>query len=77
MKRSVTSKFTFLTDKKIGIIGSGQVAQVLATGFQKYGYDVMMGTRDALRLSDWKNNSKGKTGSFEEAAALETLSCWR
>ncbi len=33
--------------KKAGIIGSGIVAQVLATGFLKHGYEVMMGTRDA------------------------------
>jgi pyrroline-5-carboxylate reductase len=31
--------------KKIGILGSGQVAQVLASGFIKHGYPVMMGAR--------------------------------
>ena len=29
---------------KIGILGSGDVAKVLATGFLKHVYDVMLGT---------------------------------
>jgi predicted dinucleotide-binding enzyme len=43
--------------KKIGVIGSGQVAQVLANGFLKHGYQVRVGSRDQSKLSDWK--SKG------------------
>lgn len=56
--------------KKIGIMGSGIVGQVLANGFLKHGYDVMMGTRDSSKLVDWKNKTggKGKIGSFEETA---------
>ena len=55
--------------KKIGIIGSGQVAQVLASGFLKHGYDVTVGTSDVSKLADWKSkNAGGKLGSFEEAA---------
>ena len=56
--------------KKIGIIGSGVVAHALANGFLKYGYDVMMGSRDSAKLKEWKEKSdgKGKTGTFEEAA---------
>lgn len=54
--------------KKIGVLGSGQVAQVLATGFLKYGYEVMVGTRNADKLADWKNKTGGRVGSFEEAA---------
>ena len=35
---------------KIGILGSGVVAQVLGSGFMKHGYDVMLGTRDLSKL---------------------------
>lgn len=77
MKRgSIESLFIFTladkskTMKKVGILGSGAVAKVLATGFLKYGYEVMVGTRDANKLADWqKNNPKGKIGSFAEVAA--------
>jgi 8-hydroxy-5-deazaflavin:NADPH oxidoreductase len=55
--------------KKAGILGSGAVAKVLASGFIKYGYEVTVGTRDISKLSDWQSkNPKGKTGSFEDAA---------
>ncbi len=55
---------------KVGIIGSGIVAQTLGEGFVKHGYIVMLGTRDAAKLSDWKNNNgdNAKVGSFEDAA---------
>ena len=33
-------------DMKIGVIGSGVVAQVLGAGFLKHGHEVAMGTRD-------------------------------
>ena len=35
---------------RIAILGSGQVAQVLAKGFQKHGYPVHLGTRAPLKL---------------------------
>ncbi len=55
--------------KKIGIIGSGQVAQVLASGFLKHGHEVIMGTSDVSKLTDWKSkNAGGQVGSFEAAA---------
>ena len=56
--------------KKIGILGSGQVAQVLADGFLKHGYSVMIGTRDPGKLSDWKKKSgeRAEIGSSSEAA---------
>ena len=56
---------------KIGVLGSGVVAQVLASGFLKHGHDAMMGTRDSRKLSEWKSkNPSGKVGSFAEAAAF-------
>jgi predicted dinucleotide-binding enzyme len=54
--------------KKIGVLGSGQVAQVLGTGFLKHGYDVMVGTSFLSKLDEWKSkNPKGKVASREEA----------
>jgi len=54
---------------KIGILGSGVVAQTLATGFAKHGHEAMLGTRDAGKLSDFAAKNRGvKVGSFEEAA---------
>ena len=42
---------------KIGIIGSGQVAQALAKGFSELGYAVMMGSRDPEKLNDWRSKA--------------------
>jgi len=54
---------------KIGVLGSGDVAQVLASGFLKHGHAVTVGTRDSAKLSGWaKSNSGGGVGSFAEAA---------
>jgi predicted dinucleotide-binding enzyme len=56
---------------KIGVLGSGDVAKVLASGFLKHGHDAMMGTRDSKKLADWSSkNPRGKVGSFAEAAAF-------
>jgi predicted dinucleotide-binding enzyme len=56
--------------KKIGVIGSGQVGQALANGFIKHGYSVMIGSRDAEKLSEWKQKggAQAHLGSVEEAA---------
>jgi predicted dinucleotide-binding enzyme len=55
---------------KIGILGSGVVAQTLGTGFIKYGFDVMLGTRDTAKLAAWASSTGALTGSFAEAAAF-------
>ena len=56
------------TNKKIGVIGSGGVAQTLASGFLKHGFEVMMGTRDSAKLADWKTaNPKANVGSFADS----------
>jgi predicted dinucleotide-binding enzyme len=56
---------------KVGVLGSGIVAQTLASGFLKHGYETMMGTRDKAKLAEWSGtNSKGLLGSFSEAAAF-------
>ena len=54
---------------KVGILGSGEVATDLAAGFFKYGHEVTLGTRTPTKLADWaKQNPKGKTGTFVDAA---------
>lgn len=58
--------------EKVGILGSGQVAQRLAQGFVQKGYAVCVGTRDQDKLSQWltKSGLAVTLGSFEEAAAF-------
>jgi len=59
---------------KVGIIGSGVVAQSLGDGFVKHGHEVMLGTRDSSQLSNWlARNPKAKVGSFAETAAFSEL----
>jgi predicted dinucleotide-binding enzyme len=55
---------------KIGILGSGVVAQALGKGFLKEGYEVKLGTSDKSKLDKWLNEAgnKASVGSFEEAA---------
>jgi len=59
-------------EKKIGVLGSGSVAQTLAAGFKKHGYDVKLGTRDPAKLADFlaKHGGSITAGSFAEAAAF-------
>jgi len=58
--------------KKIGIIGSGIVAKTLGAGFISHGYEVMLGTRDETKLSDWlaKEGEQAKVGSFNKVASF-------
>ena len=56
---------------KVGIIGSGIVGRVLATGFLNEGHQVIMGTRNSSKedVVKWKNaNQNGLLGSFQDAA---------
>ena len=56
--------------KKIAILGSGQVGQVLADGFLKHGYEVMRASREPSKLEGWKATAGAKAliGTFAEAA---------
>jgi len=54
---------------KIGVLGSGIVGKVLATGFLKHGHEVMVGTRSPDKLKEWEGqNPGGRTGSLDAAA---------
>lgn len=57
--------------KKVAVLGSGQVGQVLADGLLKHGYEVMRGSREASKLATWKEGAgpKAQIGTFSEAAA--------
>jgi len=59
---------------KVGVLGSGDVAKMLAAGFLKHGHKVMMGTREPAKLSDWATkNPTGRVGSFGDAASFADL----
>jgi predicted dinucleotide-binding enzyme len=56
---------------KVGIIGSGDVAKTLGSGFLKHGHQVTLGTRHPGKLEEWKKtNSTGRTGTFAAAASF-------
>jgi 8-hydroxy-5-deazaflavin:NADPH oxidoreductase len=66
---------------KIGIIGSGVVAQTLGSKLVELGHDVVLGTRDPAKLDEKKNmastlrewlaatGGKAKVATFKDAAA--------
>jgi hypothetical protein len=59
---------------KIGVLGSGEVAEVLASGLLKHGHAVKMGSRTPEKLAGWlKKNPAGATGKVAEAAAFGEL----
>jgi len=59
---------------KVGVLGSGNVAKVLAGGFVKHGHQVMLGTRDTAKLRDWLAQHQGaQAGSFADAARFGEL----
>ena len=59
---------------RVGILGSGEVAKTLGSGFLKHGHDVMLGTRTPAKLADWnKKNPKGRVGSFADTAKSAEL----
>jgi predicted dinucleotide-binding enzyme len=62
-------------DKKIGIIGSGQVGISLANGFQKHGYKVMLGTNDPEKQASLSERTNGNVsiGTFSDAAGFSDV----
>jgi hypothetical protein len=62
---------------KIGIIGSGDVAQSLGKGFLELGHQVMLGTRDQTKreLAAWrkKDSKTAFLGNTSQAAAFGEL----
>ena len=59
---------------KVGVLGSGDVAKVLAAGFLKHGHQVKIGSRTPAKLADWLGQNAGVAGgTFAEAAAFGDL----
>jgi len=54
--------------KKIGIIGSGNVARMLGSGLNKHGYSIMIGSRDKSKREQLQKEIGVSTGTFEETA---------
>jgi predicted dinucleotide-binding enzyme len=50
--------------QRIGVLGSGQVAQVLAKGFKKHGYDVRI-----AKLAEFASSTGIASGTFAEVTA--------
>lgn len=61
--------------KRIAVLGSGAVGQVLADGFLKHGYEVMRGTREPAKLAEWttRAGAGASVGTFAEAARFGEL----
>lgn len=61
--------------KKVAVLGSGLVGEVLANGFLKHGYEVMRGSRDPAKLNEWKSKAGtgASVGTFEQAANFGEL----
>ena len=59
---------------KVGIIGSGGVAQALGDGFVKHGHEVMLGTREPGKLADWvARNPAAQTATVASTAEFGEL----
>ena len=54
---------------RIGVLGSGQVAQVLAGGFAAEGHSVRIGSRDTTKLAAFSQKSGIGAGTFAQVAA--------
>jgi predicted dinucleotide-binding enzyme len=55
---------------KMGVVGSGMVAQGLSARLAELGHNVVIGTRDAYKLRGWQSsNQRVLIGSFAETAA--------
>ena len=60
---------------KIGILGSGDVAKSLGSGFLKSGHEVMLGSREPAKLDAWvrEGGQGARRGTFSEAARYGEL----
>ena len=59
---------------KVGVLGSGVVAQTLAAGFLRHGYEVMIGSRRGGKPADWlAQHPQARGGEFAAVAAWGEL----
>lgn len=54
---------------RVGVLGSGQVGQVLAAGLRKHGYEVRIGSRTPAKLAGFADAAGIQAGTFAEVAA--------
>jgi predicted dinucleotide-binding enzyme len=54
---------------KAGVLGSGMVGRAISARLAELGHDVMIGTRDPNKLSEWQASHQDiKIGSFADTA---------
>jgi predicted dinucleotide-binding enzyme len=58
---------------KVGVLGSGQVAQVLAKGFAGAGHPVQIASRDGSKLEEFSAATGIAAGTFADVAAWADL----
>ena len=51
-----------------GVLGSGEVGQILAQGLKKHGYDVRIGSRTPAKLADFSKQTGIPAGTFADVA---------
>src|SRR4051812_45783274 len=54
---------------RIGVIGSGQVGQVLAKGLKSFGHDVRIASRTPEKLAAFSQAAGVENGTFADVAA--------
>jgi predicted dinucleotide-binding enzyme len=54
---------------RFGVLGSGQVGQVLAKGLKQHGYEVRIGSGTPAKLEGFSKSSGIASGTFAEVAA--------
>lgn len=54
---------------RMGVLGSGQVGQVLARGLRNHGYDVRIASRTPAKLEEFSTASGIQAGTFADVAA--------
>jgi predicted dinucleotide-binding enzyme len=61
--------------KKVAVVGSGIVGQVLADGFLKHGYEVIRASREPSKLEAWQQaaGAKASVAPLAEAARAADL----
>jgi 8-hydroxy-5-deazaflavin:NADPH oxidoreductase len=59
---------------RVGVIGSGVVAQSLGAGFLKHGHELTLGTRDPDKVAGWVlQHPEARIGSVADAAGFGEL----
>ncbi|HEY1556613.1 MAG TPA: NAD(P)-binding domain-containing protein [Kofleriaceae bacterium] len=57
--------------KKVAVLGSGTVGEILANGCLQHGYAVMRASRDPKKLDAWKTGATGDASTGTPAAAAK------